>query len=239
LDAVRVTVVSGSGTRFRRQGLKRVDPATSAGASEPGYGSKSTSKGLEQDFNSIDAQREACERYVAAQQHDGWRLLADRYDDGGFTGANLDRPGFRRLMADIEAGAVDVVVVYKVDRLSRSLLDFARLMDRFEQLDVAFVSVTQSFSTADAMGRLTLNILLSFAQFEREMIGERTRDKIQAARRRGKWTGGPVPLGCRTEDKKLVVDEAEAVVVRRAFGLYLEHHSADAVVRELRAEGHR
>jgi site-specific DNA recombinase len=155
------------------------------------YTRKSTSVGLEQDFNSFDAQREACAAYIKKQP--GWSLVADLYDDGGFTGANIERPAFQRLLADIDAGKIDVVVVYKVDRLSRSLLDFAKLMERFSRSGASFVSVTQNFSTADAMGRLTLNMLMSFAEFEREMIGERTRDKIAAARRKGKWTGGPGP----------------------------------------------
>ena len=159
------------------------------------YTRKSTEEGLEQEFNSLDAQREAAEAYIASQQHEGWVCLPDRYDDGGFTGGNMDRPAFQRLLADIEAGKVDCVVVYKVDRLSRSLLDFARIMEMFERHQVSFVSVTQQFNTTTSMGRLTLNILLSFAQFEREIISERTRDKIAAARRKGKWTGGRPVLG--------------------------------------------
>ena len=197
------------------------------------YTRKSTSEGLELEFNSLDAQREACEHYVRAQTHLGWKLAEQAYDDGGFTGANLDRPAFQRLLADIEARRVDVVVVYKVDRLSRSLLDFARVMDRFNQAKVDFVSVTQNFSTADAMGRLTLNMLMSFAEFEREMIAERTRDKIAASRRRGKWTGGPVPLGYDVKDKHLVVNELEAVTVREVFDLYEQHRSTLAVARLL------
>lgn len=199
------------------------------------YTRKSTSVGLEQSFNSLDAQREACVRYIERQP--GWTLLPDRYDDGGFTGANTDRPAFQRLLADAEAGNIDVVVVYKVDRLSRSLLDFAKVMERFAASGASFVSITQNFSTADAMGRLTLNMLMSFAEFEREMIGERTRDKISAARRKGKWTGGPVPLGYTVDDKRLVVDELEAVVVREVFALYLEHRAALAVVRRLNERG--
>lgn len=197
------------------------------------YTRKSTSEGLELDFNSLDAQREACEQYVRSQAHLGWKLVDQAYDDGGFTGANLDRPAFQRLLADIEARKVEVVVVYKVDRLSRSLLDFARVMDRFNQADVDFVSVTQNFSTADAMGRLTLNMLMSFAEFEREMIAERTRDKIAASRRRGKWTGGPVPLGYDVKDKRLVINELEAVTVREVFDLYEQHRSTLAVARLL------
>ena len=195
------------------------------------YTRKSTSAGLDQDFNSLDAQREACAAYIQRQQ--GWTLLPDRYDDGGFTGANTDRPAFQKLLADIDAGRVDVVVVYKVDRLSRSLLDFARLMERFNRAGASFVSVTQNFSTADAMGRLTLNMLMSFAEFEREMIGERTRDKIAGARRRGKWTGGQVPLGYDVQGKRLVVNQAEAPLVREIFTLYLEQRSALAVARIL------
>ena len=201
------------------------------------YTRKSTAIGLEQEFNTLDAQREACERYIDNQSHAGWQLLPDRYDDGGFTGANLERPAFQRLVDDIEAGKIDVVVVYKVDRLSRSLLDFARVMHRFNQAGTAFVSVTQNFSTADAMGRLTLNMLMSFAEFEREMIAERTRDKIAAARRKGKWTGGPVPLGYDIVDKKLVVNDLEAVVVREIFDLYIQHRSASTVMHLLNDRG--
>ncbi len=195
------------------------------------YTRKSTSQGLEQSFNSLDAQREACLGYINRQL--GWTTVEDRFDDGGFTGANTDRPAFRRLLAAIEARSIDVVVVYKVDRLSRSLLDFAKVMERFAVSDVSFVSVTQNFSTADAMGRLTLNMLMSFAEFEREMIGERTRDKIGAARRKGKWTGGTTPLGYTLKEKALVVDELEAVLVREVFSLYLEHRSALTVARIL------
>ena len=201
------------------------------------YTRKSTAMGLEQEFNSLDAQRDACERYVAARAHDGWKLVTECYDDGGFTGANIERPGFQKLLADADASQIDVVVVYKVDRLSRSLLDFAKVMDRFNKAGVAFVSVTQNFSTADAMGRLTLNMLMSFAEFEREMIAERTRDKIAAARRRGKWTGGRVPLGYDVVDKKLIVNDLEAVVVRELFSLYEEHRSALTVSKILNESG--
>ena len=201
------------------------------------YTRKSTSIGLDQDFNSLDAQREACEQYVRSRERDGWRLLPRAYEDGGFTGANTNRPAFQRLLDDIDAGRIDIVVVYKVDRLSRSLLDFSQVMDRFNRAGAAFVSVTQNFSTADAMGRLTLNMLMSFAEFEREMIAERTRDKIAAARRKGKWTGGSVPLGYQIMDKKLVVDEVEAVLVREVFDLYLEHVSALEVARLLNQRG--
>jgi site-specific DNA recombinase len=195
------------------------------------YTRKSTSVGLDQDFNSLDAQREACIAYVARQP--GWTLIDAAYDDGGFTGANVERPAFQRLLADIDAGQIDVVVVYKVDRLSRSLLDFAQMMERFNVAGTSFVSVTQNFSTADAMGRLTLNMLMSFAEFEREMISERTRDKISASRRKGKWTGGPVPLGYTVENKRLVADELEAVLIREIFALYHEHRSSLVVTRML------
>jgi site-specific DNA recombinase len=154
------------------------------------YTRKSTEEGLEQEFNSLDAQRESGEAYIASQKNEGWVCVPDRYDDGGFTGGNMDRPALKRLMADIEAGKVDCIVVYKVDRLSRSLIDFVRMMEIFERKKISFVSVTQQFNTTQSMGRLTLNILLSFAQFEREIISERTRDKIAAARRKGKWSGG-------------------------------------------------
>ena len=201
------------------------------------YTRKSTEEGLEQEFNSLDAQRESGEMYVAAQKHEGWACLEERYDDGGFTGGNMDRPALKRLLADIEAGKVDVVVVYKVDRLSRSLLDFARIMEAFEKHGVSFVSVTQAFSTTNSMGRLTLNILLSFAQFERELVSERTRDKIAAARRKGKFSSGKPLLGCDIVSSpagaKLVVNEDEANRVRGISELYLEHEALIPVVREL------
>jgi DNA invertase Pin-like site-specific DNA recombinase len=200
------------------------------------YTRKSTSVGLDQDFNSLDAQREACAQYVRNQVCIGWQLSSEAYDDGGFTGANLERPAFQRLLQDVEGGKIDVVVVYKVDRLSRSLLDFARVMDHFNRAGAAFVSVTQNFSTADAMGRLTLNMLMSFAEFEREMISERTRDKIAASRRKGKWTGGAPPLGYDVVDRKLVVNEVEAALVRQIYELYVGTHSAVAVATALNAE---
>jgi site-specific DNA recombinase len=199
------------------------------------YTRKSTSAGLEKDFNSLDAQRGACEAFIRSQP--GWELIPESYDDGGFTGANIDRPAFQRLLADVDAGKVDIVVVYKVDRLSRSLLDFAKLMDRFTKAKAAFVSVTQNFSTADAMGRLTLNVLMSFAEFEREMIAERTRDKIAASRKRGKWTGGPVPLGFVASDGKLAIDEHEALTVREIFAMYLEHRSIVRIIATLKERG--
>jgi DNA invertase Pin-like site-specific DNA recombinase len=190
------------------------------------YTRKSTDEGLEKEFNSLDAQRESCEAYIASQRSEGWVLVHDRYDDGGVSGGTLERPALKRLLADIEAGLVDVVVVYKIDRLSRSLMDFAKLVQIFDQNEVTFVSVTQSFNTTTSMGRLTLNILLSFAQFEREVIGERVRDKIAASRARGMWMGGPVPLGYRVENRKLLVDEAAAarlLPILRAEGLLTKH----------------
>ena len=161
------------------------------------YTRKSTEHNLDLEFNSLDAQREACEAYIKSQAHEGWRLVTDRYDDGGLSGASLDRPALQALLADIRAGKVDIVVVYKVDRLTRSLADFAKLVELFDRHTVSFVSITQSFNTTTSMGRLTLNMLLSFAQFEREVIGERVRDKIAASKRKGIWVGGPVPLGYR------------------------------------------
>jgi site-specific DNA recombinase len=197
------------------------------------YTRKSTEEGLQQEFNSLEAQREAAEAYIASQQHEGWTCLPTRYDDGGFTGANMERPSLRRLLDDIAAGYVDAIIVYKVDRLSRSLLDFAKLMAVFDQHQVAFVSVTQLFNTATSMGRLILNVLLSFAQFERELISERTRDKIAATRRKGKWSGGPPVLGYDVRAMKLVVNEAEAAQVRAIYDLFLQRPSLRAVVDEL------
>jgi len=199
------------------------------------YTRKSTTAGLEKEFNSLDAQREACAAYI--QSHERWVLLHERYDDGGFTGANTDRPAFQRLLADVDAGKVDVVVVYKVDRLSRSLLDFAKVVERLNTGGASFVSVTQNFSTADAMGRLTLNMLMSFAEFEREMIAERTRDKIAASRRKGKWTGGVTPLGYALKDKRLEVNDVEAITVREAFALFVQLRQRAMVARTLNERG--
>ncbi len=190
-------------------------------------------------FNSLDAQRESCEAYVASQRVEGWLLVPDRYDDGGFSGGNLERPALRRLMAEIEQGRVDVVVVYKIDRLSRSLMDFARLVEVFDRQSVTFVSVTQSFNTTTSMGRLTLNVLLSFAQFEREVIGERIRDKFAASRRKGMWMGGHPPLGYDVKDRKLVVNEAEAATVRMIFDRFIRIGSATELARALGREGVR
>jgi DNA invertase Pin-like site-specific DNA recombinase len=201
------------------------------------YTRKSTEEGLDRAFNTLDAQREACEAFIASQRAEGWTLVPDRYDDGGFSGGSLDRPALQRLLADIEAGLIDVVVVYKIDRLSRSLMDFAKLVEVFDAHEVTFVSVTQSFNTTTSMGRLTLNILLSFAQFEREVIGERIRDKVAASKARGMWMGGKVPLGYRVENRRLVVNEPEAARVRRVFQLFAETGSGVETVRRLQAEG--
>jgi site-specific DNA recombinase len=205
------------------------------------YTRKSTEEGLQQAFNTLDAQRESGEACIAAQKHEGWVCLPDRYDDGGFTGANMDRPAVQRLMKDIEDQKVDCVVVYKVDRLSRSLMDFARIMEAFDKHGVSFVSVTQHFNTTHSMGRLTLNILLSFAQFEREIISERTRDKIAAARRKGKFAGGKPVLGfdllSNPAGPKLVVNEDETIQVRAIFELYLKHQSMVPVLKELDKRG--
>jgi site-specific DNA recombinase len=203
------------------------------------YTRKSTEEGLEQEFNSLDAQRESGEAYIKSQMHEGWECLPGHYDDGGFTGGNMERPALKRLLGDIETSKIDCVVVYKVDRLSRSLLDFARMMETFEKHHVSFVSVTQQFNTATSMGRLVLNVLLSFAQFEREIISERTRDKIAAARRKGKWAGGHPLLGYDIDPQgfKLVVNEDEAFRVRAIFGLYLEHQALIPVVTELDRRG--
>jgi site-specific DNA recombinase len=201
------------------------------------YTRKSSEEGLEQEFNSLDAQREACEAYIASQKSGGWVLVPDRYDDGGISGATLERPALQRLLADIEARRIDVVVVYKIDRLSRALMDFAKLVEVFDRNNVTFVSVTQSFNTTTSMGRLTLNILLSFAQFEREVIGERIRDKFAASRKKGMWMGGFVPLGYDVKDRKLVVNEADAKKVRMILERFIKIGSATTLVRTLRAEG--
>src|ERR1022692_3487788 len=199
------------------------------------YTRKSTEEGLDQDFNSLHAQREAVEAYIVSQKHLGWTLVPTHYDDGGFTGGNLDRPALQQLLEDIDARRVDCILVYKVDRLSRSLLDFARLVDRFDQHSVSFVSVTQQFNTTSSLGRLTLNILLSFAQFEREIIGERTRDKMSAARRIGKWVGGMPVLGYDVAPAggRLIVNEKESRLVRDIFALFIQHRSLSGVVAEL------
>src|SRR5580704_15416596 len=199
------------------------------------YTRKSTEHGLEQEFNSLDAQRDACEAYIKSQASQGWRALSQNYDDPAYSGGNLDRPALKRLLADIEAHKIDVVVVYKIDRLTRSLADFAKLVEAFDARSISFVAVTQQFNTTTSMGRLTLNVLLSFAQFERELSSERVRDKIAASRRKGKWTGGTVPLGYDAKDKKLVVNKAEAETVRYIFKRYLELQSFGKLVEDLDA----
>ena len=195
------------------------------------YTRKSSEEGLEQEFNSLDAQREACGSYIRSQKHEGWQALPQLYDDPGFSGGNMERPALKRLLADITAKKVDVVVVYKVDRLTRSLADFAKIVEVFDASAVSFVSITQAFNTTTSMGRLTLNVLLSFAQFEREVTGERIRDKIAASKKKGLWMGGQPALGYDVKDKKLVVNEAEAETVRVIFRRYLDLDS----VRELKA----
>jgi site-specific DNA recombinase len=201
------------------------------------YTRKSTEEGLDQEFNSLDAQRESCEAYVVSQRAEGWVLVADRYDDGGFTGANLERPALQRLLVDIEASKIDIVVVYKIDRLSRALMDFAKLVEVFDRREVRFVSVTQPFNTTTSMGRLTLNVLLSFAQFEREVIGERIRDKVAASRRKGMWMGGWTPLGYDVKQRKLVVNKQEAAAVKMVFERFIKVGSATRLVEQLRSEG--
>jgi site-specific DNA recombinase len=199
------------------------------------YTRKSTEEGLQQEFNSLDAQRESAEAYIRSQKHEGWQLLPEPYDDGGYTGGNMDRPAIQRLLSDIDHSRVDCVVVYKVDRLSRSLLDFAKMMEIFDKRGVSFVSVTQQFNTTNSLGRLTLNILLSFAQFEREIISERTRDKLSAARRKGKWIGGHPVLGYDIDPKggRIIVNGEQAQRVRAIFDLYVRHGSISSVWEEL------
>ena len=201
------------------------------------YTRVSTDNGLEQEFNSLHAQREAAQAYIKSQAHEGWKLIRDHYDDGGFSGGSLERPGLQKLLADIRERRIDIVVVYKVDRLTRSLTDFAKLVELFDGHGVAFVSVTQSFNTTSSMGRLTLNVLLSFAQFEREVTGERIRDKIAASKKKGLWVGGVVPLGYEVRDRKLIVVEEEAATVRLIFSRYLDLGSLSALQRDLRERG--
>ncbi len=201
------------------------------------YTRKSSEEGLEQEFNSLHAQREACESYIASQRSEGWVLVRDQYDDGGISGGTLERPGLKRLMADIEDRLVDVVVVYKIDRLSRSLMDFSKLVEVFDRNGVTFVSVTQSFNTTTSMGRLTLNILLSFAQFEREVTAERIRDKVRASRMKGMWMGGCPPLGYEVKDRKLVENPDDAAHVRWVFARFVEIGSGTELARELAERG--
>src|SRR5207302_182786 len=201
------------------------------------YTRKSSEDGLDQEFNALQAQREACEAFINSQRHEGWVRLRAAYDDGWFSGATMDRPALQRLLADIAAGRVDTIVVYKIDRLTRSLADFAKIVEILDQRSASFVSVTQQFNTTTSMGRLTLNVLLSFAQFEREVIGERIRDKIAASKRKGMWVGGVPPLGYRVEDRKLLVIDSEAEIVRSIFRRYAELGSARLLKQELDARG--
>src|SRR3984957_15107235 len=197
------------------------------------YTRVSTDQGLEQDFNSLDAQCDASQAYIRSQAHAGWTLLRAKYDDGGFSGGNTDRPALQRLLEDIRAGKIDIIVVYKVDRLTRSLADFAKLVELFDEYNVSFVSVTQQFNTTTSMGRLTLNVPLSFAQFEREVTSERIRDEIAASKRKGLWVGGVVPLGYETRDRKVTVNEAEAERVRAIFKSYLKLGSPSLLMGDL------
>src|SRR5690606_27532160 len=203
------------------------------------YTRKSSEEGLEQEFNSLDAQYEACSAFIVSQKSEGWKRLAGRYDDGGISGGTLERPSLTRLMADIDAGRVDLVVVYKIDRLTRSLMDFVKLVERFDKAKCSFVSVTQSFNTATSMGRLTLNVLLSFAQFEREVTAERIRDKIAASKKKGIWMGGIPPIGYSRKDKELIVDPDGAKVVSTIFATYLEVGCLNKLKREVDQLGYQ
>src|SRR6187551_802317 len=203
------------------------------------YTRKSSDEGLEQAFNSLDAQREACAAFVFSQKHEGWSLLPTLYDDGGYSGGTLDRPALQRLLADIADAKVEVVVVYKIDRLTRSLFDFAKIVEAFDARGVSFVSITQQFNTTTSMGRLTLNVLLSFAQFEREVAGERIRDKIAASKKKGMWMGGLPPLGYDVQNRKLVVNEEEALTVRHIFQRYVQLKSVCTLQAELEEAGIR
>ncbi|QGN55449.1 recombinase family protein [Novosphingobium sp. Gsoil 351] len=203
------------------------------------YTRKSTEDGLEQEFNSLDAQYEACAAYAVSQRHEGWVLSPERYDDGGFSGGNMERPGLKRLLAEVAAGRVDIILLYKIDRLTRSLADFAKIVEVLDKAGASFVSITQSFNTTTSMGRLTLNMLLSFAQFEREVTGERIRDKIAASKRRGIWMGGSVPVGYRVHNRKLLINEPQAEIVRHIMLRYLAVGSVVELVDELNREGYR
>ena len=235
-----------AGQPARDDAARRAGPTGSIGtAGNPGrqqircaiYTRKSTEEGLEQAFNSLDAQREACAAYITSQKHEGWVLSPELYDDGGFSGGNMNRPGLTALMAEVQAGRIQVIVVYKVDRLTRALSDFAKIVEVLDAQGASFVSVTQSFNTTTSMGRLTLNVLLSFAQFEREVTGERIRDKIAASKKKGMWMGGPVPLGYDVRDRKLVINDAEAATVRHIYERYLATGSVRALLDELSADG--
>lgn len=202
------------------------------------YTRKSTEEGLDMELNSLDVQREAAENYIKSQVNEGWVVLPEHYDDGGFSGGNINRPAFQKLMKDVENGLVDMIVVYKIDRLTRSLIDFSRMVEVFDKNNVSFVSVTQQFNTSTSMGRLTLNVLLSFAQFEREVGSERTRDKIAASKQKGMWMGGPIPLGYDIQDKKLIINQAEAELVRLIFDKYIELQSYWKVAQYLNVNGY-
>lgn len=203
------------------------------------YTRKSTEEGLDMEYNSLDAQREAGEKYIEAMKHEGWRLIPEAYDDGGYTGGNMDRPALKRLIDDIKAKRIDMVVVYKIDRMSRSLTDFSKLMEVFDEYNTSFVSVTQHFNTNDSMGRLTLNILLSFAQFEREVTGERIRDKFAASKMKGMWMGGPPPLGYDVYDRKLITNPKEDQLVEHIFKRFIELKSLSLLTSELNKEGYK
>lgn len=202
------------------------------------YTRKSTEEGLDMELNSLDVQREAAENYIKSQVNEGWIVLPEHYDDGGFSGGNTNRPAFQKLMKDVESGLVDMIVVYKIDRLTRSLIDFSKMVEVFDKNNVSFVSVTQQFNTSTSMGRLTLNVLLSFAQFEREVGSERTRDKIAASKQKGMWMGGPIPLGYDIQDKKLIINQAEAELVRLVFDKYIELQSYWKVAQYLNTHGY-
>src|ERR1700747_2575203 len=201
------------------------------------YTRKSSEEGLEQEFNSLHAQREACEAFIKSQAGEGWRLIRTHYDDGGLSGATMERPALQRLMADIAKGLIDAVVVYKVDRLTRALADFAKMVEVFDARGVSFVAVTQQFNTTTSMGRLTLNVLLSFAQFEREVTGERIRDKIAASKRKGIWMGGCPSIGYDVRDRRLVINQAEATTVRQIYHRYLEVGSVPKLKKDLDGNG--
>ncbi|MEP2990349.1 MAG: recombinase family protein [Parasphingorhabdus sp.] len=200
------------------------------------YTRKSTEDGLEQDFNNLDAQREACAAYILSQTSEGWEAVPELYDDGGWSGGNMKRPALTQLLEDVKSGKVDIIVVYKVDRLTRSLADFAKIVEILDEHDASFVSVTQSFNTTNSMGRLTLNVLLSFAQFEREVSGERIRDKVAASKKKGMWMGGGVPYGYDVEKRQLVINKPEAEIVRHLFQRYTELKSVPQLVDELAAK---
>ena len=227
---------------LRYQGFEKVEEVTSSLRSRIRcaiYTRKSSEEGLEQSFNSLQAQREACESYIASQRHEGWQVIKTHYDDGGYSGGNIERPALKRILDDIASGKIDTVVVYKVDRLTRSLADFAKIVEAFDRQGVSFVSVTQQFNTTTSMGRLTLNVLLSFAQFEREVTGERIRDKVAASKKKGMWMGGRVPLGYDLRDRQLFVNPEEAKLVRQIFTDYLRFGCVSELKKHLDKNGVR